>query len=562
MPSDGAFARRPVLWLAAGVVIGLGLRESAVGLRTRAAVRVGPWLSRPLRAGLSAPQPVDAQQPAAPHASPPPSSPYAECVQRVEGTNTPDPTRPHDIVLAVLTTAKRHGLIQILQRNWLRDTKALLLTDAPGLNDTELHKVVIHPGDPKCGASDRAGPAIYHANASFRGDFKWILMVDDDVLVSTANLARFLSAYDPSVPLWFSAHGCDTTYVPRGVSEPPCVAESTPTRCKGCPANARPGLRTSCRKLGGNWTSLDAHGFKGVCDAIPHTQGLKTFGSEQGQSYCGGTGCVFSLGFLQGFPSEEITRHACKGCIRGIQDVMLSRCMYHQNPAAVAPMAAGGFFWGRPGERLIEQMLEHYPACATRARSQLATRSPGARQAASEQELVAACVRKHGLMEWFSVHLQVRGAFTTLYRNLVPDIWQSSFRHGKRGIPVPKLLQQLHSLELEVEPSREAHRAAWAARLCCGMLRRAFIPCNLGCTPWRLNGQTLPCEDPTATEYSHVKLAPSDDTRSYALGSLWPEPAERGSENFSLKVHKRQEWPSGVMKCDLCEGYFNGWRGW
>ena len=60
---------------------------------------------------------------------------FAECVGRVEkGGTTAD-----DIVLAVLTTAKRHELIETLRRHWLRDVKALLLTDAPGLARRCLH---------------------------------------------------------------------------------------------------------------------------------------------------------------------------------------------------------------------------------------------------------------------------------------------------------------------------------------------------------------------------------------------------------------------------------------
>ena len=90
----------------------------------------------------------------------------------------------------------------------------------------------------------------------------------------------------------------------------------------------------------------------------PAVSGLKTFGSEVGQSYCGGTGCVFSRGYLARLPSAEIFRNKtqCQGCTRGQQDVALSRCLFHHNPAAVAPIGIPGFFWGRPGERLVEQV--------------------------------------------------------------------------------------------------------------------------------------------------------------------------------------------------------------
>ena len=98
-------------------------------------------------------------------------------------------TSPDDIVLAVLTTHKRHDLIHELRKHWLRDVKALLLTDRPGLSETERHKVVVYEGDPNCGAADRGAPALYHANRSWWGEYKWIIMVDDDVIVSADNLA-------------------------------------------------------------------------------------------------------------------------------------------------------------------------------------------------------------------------------------------------------------------------------------------------------------------------------------------------------------------------------------
>ena len=36
-----------------------------------------------------------------------------------------------------MTTEKRHGLIEMLRETWLRDAKALLLTDAPGLSECQ-----------------------------------------------------------------------------------------------------------------------------------------------------------------------------------------------------------------------------------------------------------------------------------------------------------------------------------------------------------------------------------------------------------------------------------------
>ena len=407
-----------VLAFVVGIGIGIALRLRSLQPEMRAVV-IHPahgLLPRPLKAGLSRPLPsaLGADNPEPPFAqSAPPATPplpalpldaYGECVERVAGVGSAassEQTAPQDIVLAVLTTAKRHGLIEELRQNWLSEAKALFLTDAPGLAETANQKVVIFKGDPNCGAADRGGPAIHYAHTAFDGNYKWILHVDDDVLVSTRNLAAFLSAYNPDVPLWFSAHGCDASYLPRGSSTPPCIAKREPRGCVGCPDKAYEGLLRQCKRRGGRVRELDGRGFKGECSAIPGVQGLKTFGSEQGQSYCGGTGCVFSVGFVRSFPTTEIFRKgtACQGCTRGQQDVLLSRCLFHHNPAAIAPIGVNGFFWGRPGERLVEQMLRHYPDCLADG-----TLPPSSAWQSRR------CVRQHGLLEWFTIHLQMRGA--------------------------------------------------------------------------------------------------------------------------------------------------------
>ena len=184
---------------------------------------------------------------------------------------------------------------------------------------------------------------------------------------------------------------------------------------KACEAAGSP-LSRATRSAAAQ-TTADAHamkigkGWRGGCAARPWQQGLRTFGAEVGQSYCGGTGCVFSRGYLGAFPHAEIFRNrtACQGCTRGQQDVALSRCLFHHNPLGIAPIGIPGFFWGRPGERLVEQWLDEVPRCLQKVRNG----RPG-----GERE--GTCVRRHGMMEWFTMHMQVRGAFTTLYRNSRP----------------------------------------------------------------------------------------------------------------------------------------------
>ena len=96
----------------------------------------------------------------------------------------------------------------------------------------------------------------------------------------------------------------------------------------------------------------------------------------------------------------------------------------------------------------------------------------------------------------------------------------------------------------------------WSARLCCGLLRREIVQCNLGCAPWRM-----------LTAYGNVSSGGNRGgggdvaAACAAQSALWEQPAPRGTETELLHPNKRQTWPNGAMKCDFCEGFFNGWRG-
>ena len=556
--------RRRALWFFAGLSLGLW-----------ATIALGPMGdTSPSGAGRPEPQ-APLVEPGGVRASPPVrldanATRFAECVRRVappiglgprEGS-TPA-TLPSDIVLAVMTTHKRHGLVEMLRAGWLSETKTFFLTDGPGLMPSELHRVGVYEGDPQCGASDRAAPTIHFANASWWGEFKWLLMVDDDVIVSTANLAAFLSAYDADDPLWFSAHGCDPSYSDPAAADAGTGADSSASRAawphgascvaidapkgSGDVARASRGLRGECAARGGAVRELDRPFFKGECGALGGVQGLKTYGSKQGMSYCGGTGCAFSRGYLRRFGNAELLRKgsACAGCTRGQQDVVLSRCLFRQNAAAVAPIGVPGFFWGRPAERLVELLIERYPACV---------RARGADDGAA-----GACARALGMGEWFSLHLQVRGAFTTLYGNLTPATW-SGLRHTSRKPPIPvtELLSSTWNAERALRAVRDAERATWASRLCCALVHTRVVPCMFGCVPWRLRPMPR-CATPAGP-------APAGVAAGFAFATfdsfLWPRALPAGeSEVEMLKVQKKQFWPDGPMKCELCDGHFNGWRG-
>ena len=141
---------------------------------------------------------------------------------------------------------------------------------------TARQKVVVWKGDPNCGAADRGAPALYYANLTWWGEYKWIIMVDDDVLVSTENLATFLSIYDPAMPLWFSAHGCTPAYVPleRGAANSsewphgaPCVAQRPPLG-QAASLGRGHGLRDVCEARGDSFVLSDSHGMRGSCAAV------------------------------------------------------------------------------------------------------------------------------------------------------------------------------------------------------------------------------------------------------------------------------------------------------
>ena len=62
-------------------------------------------------------------------------------------------------------------------------------------------------------------------------------------------------------------------------------------------------------------------------------------------------------------PGAASTTTRCQSLRRRVHPVltrwrvlsMHGRCLFHHNPMAVAPIGIPGFFWGRPGERLVEQ---------------------------------------------------------------------------------------------------------------------------------------------------------------------------------------------------------------
>ena len=309
--------------------------------------------------------------------------------------------------------------------------------------------------------------------------------VDDDVLVHVPNLARFLSAFDADLPLWFSAHGCDASYVPSGSSVPPCVAQSPPRGCIGCDGvHTASGLRKACEAAGSPFVTRDQEyashmqmtadgrhamkigkGWRGGCAARPWQQGLRTFGAEVGQSYCGGTGCVFSRGYLGAFPHAEIFRNrtACQGCTRGQQDVALSRCLFHHNPLGIAPIGIPGFFWGRPGERLVEQWLDEVPRCLQKDRNG----RPG-----GERE--GTCVRRHGMMEWFTMHLQVRSVHALQEPHACGLGLDVSSRRS--GGPVPNLPRR--SYQLATSPSMPRRRSAARGLAACAAASCGKTSCS------------------------------------------------------------------------------------
>ena len=127
----------------AGVAVGwVLLRFSLTDVRSGTAVRVVPAHALAPHT-LEEPAPGSNKLPPPPPPSPPPPAGlHAECVGRTAAA----PTVPDDIVLAIMTTGKRHGLIEMLRESWLSDAKALLLTDEPGLAERPKQRVRVWRG--------------------------------------------------------------------------------------------------------------------------------------------------------------------------------------------------------------------------------------------------------------------------------------------------------------------------------------------------------------------------------------------------------------------------------
>ena len=155
----------------------------------------------------------------------------------------------------------------------------------------------------------------------------------------------------------------------------------------------------------------------------------------------------------------------------------------------------------------------------------------------------------------------MRGAFTTLYRNLTPAVWQSTFRNGDRAVPVPQLLRRTYALSRRLRVPARTQRGVWTSRLCCGLIRRDIVQCNLGCAPWRMlsaynnasGARALEHADAHACEAARASGAGGTSGAHDGGGApLWEQPALRGAETRLLHPSKPQTWGNGAMRCDFC----------
>ena len=153
---------------------------------------------------------------------------------------------------------------------------------------------------------------------------------------------------------------------------------------------------------------------------------------------------------------------------------------------------------------------------------------------------------------------------------------------------------------------------AYSCRTCCAprpSVRRSFVGCSFGCAPFRMRPMPACHADAAtlATAIARVREgggggasgggggdgegdggrrrgrrrrrresgdAPVDAAGSAVGGgdgdgggasfdpALWWAAESAEAEVGPLKNHQRQFWPNGVMRCEFCGGWFNGWRGY
>ena len=273
-----------------------------------------------------------------------------------------------------------------------------------------------------------------------------------------------LSPFEPSMPLWFTAHGCTARWMPAPsgligdqrrhrltslAPIAPCVAGS----------NVLQRARALCRQQG---ERCEPGSFVQALDGGPYIWAEDHTSSRTlRQANCGGLGCVFSRGLLDRVAARDVTAPDCRQCSPGMADLQLSYCLFFQS--GYAPTGLPGFSWGETSQETLELVVERFPACV---------KACGHAAAAAAGACLAACATKYGMRDWISLHMRFRGR-----------TW--------RDTPLASIIRAQHAASLQAQPSLALTRRRALRGLCCRLVHGGLEQCTNGCVPGRpLNWST------------------------------------------------------------------------
>jgi len=439
--------------------------------------------------------------------------------------------------VVMMASAGRGAALAAHARTWLRAVRAFIVCDRPpdpalGLVNSSRMRIAVLSGVAGCRNSDLYSTAIVLGNRTFP-DYSWMLFTEDDTFFVPRSLASFLGIFDPQMPLWFSAHGCEASYPPVACvdSRYQRAAERhvAPHLRGGRAAQLlQPMFGPAFAKLDGRGRRVDLRG-----------RNMSAYVRDV-TSNCGGLGCVFSRALVHGLPASDL--EACHGCAVGIADLQTSRCMY--GSSGVGPIGVPAFSWGQSAARALEVLVSALPRCVARCegagrgeglgrgRQRASHRAagslaglggevPGGEVPGGEEASPAACTvrcaRELGALGIFSVHMRSQWGRAHQRDQQLNETVEAAHRSG----------EALHAAiaRLEADGQRDASAEAERRRVCCQLVTADLPICENGCTPWpaATRSHSSWCEDP------HAAPPPREEESPLAAGELRSRPLEARS---------------------------------
>ena len=263
-------------------------------------------------------------------AAPPAASALSQCVAHARAP------APLDALLVVMmASAGRGAALAAHARTWLRAVRAFIVCDRPpdpalGLVNSSRMRIAVLSGVAGCRNSDLYSTAIVLGNRTFP-DYSWMLFTEDDTFFVPRSLASFLGIFDPQMPLWFSAHGCEASYPPVACvdSRYQRAAERhvAPHLRGGRAAQLlQPMFGPAFAKLDGRGRRVDLRG-----------RNMSAYVRDV-TSNCGGLGCVFSRALVRRPPRRRPPNlDPGPGHIRDVSETCTCTCPAGARSAGVRP---------------------------------------------------------------------------------------------------------------------------------------------------------------------------------------------------------------------------------